>query len=381
MKLLHIITSLSTGGAERALHNVLAGGLAQWGDSAVLSLGDEGYFGEPIRQCGVPVYALGMRRGVPGPLAVMRLARLVRALCPIIIQGWMYHGNLAAWLAQQMVPARPALAWNIRQSLYSLLGEKRLTRQVIRANRRISGAPDALLYNSHLSRRQHEAYGFRSDRGRVIPNGFDLAALGPDPLAGRAVRASLGIPERAVVIGHVARLHPMKDHARFVRAAVRVAREREDVHVVLVGREVVASNVALASGVPGSLDARFHWLGEREDVHGLMRAMDAFCQSSWSEAFPNVLGEAMATGVPCVATDVGDSALIVGDTGVVVPPEDDNALFQGLMMLVDKNPAERRAMGRDARSRIGSNFALSAVVNEYAALYEGLLAVRRSGGR
>jgi glycosyltransferase involved in cell wall biosynthesis len=380
MKLLHIITGLSTGGAERALYNVLAGGLAQSGKSVVLSLRDKGAYGQKIRDLGVPVYTLGMQRGVPGPLAVTRLRRLVRSLRPAIVQGWMYHGNLAAWLAQRMAPGRPALAWNIRHSLYGLSGEKRATRQVIRANRWLSGAPDALLYNSHLSRHQHEAFGLRSDKGQVIPNGFDLAALGPDPVGARAVRASLGIPEEALVIGHVARFHPMKDHARFVRAAVRAAQSREDVHVLLVGRDVVAANAALATHVPEPLGARFHWLGEREDVHGLMRAMDVLCLSSaWGEAFPNVLGEAMATGVPCVATDVGDSALIVGDTGVVVPAEDDNALFNGLMTLLDKAPAERRALGRGARERIESHFGLAAVVNEYANLYENLAAIRRPG--
>nr|MDA3875823.1 glycosyltransferase [Halothiobacillus sp.] len=147
MKLLHIITGLSTGGAERALYNVLAGGLAQSGKSVVLSLRDKGAYGQKIRDLGVPVYTLGMQRGVPGPLAVMRLRRLVRSLRPAIVQGWMYHGNLAAWLAQRMAPGRLPLAWNIRHSLYGLSGEKRATRQVIRANRWLSGAPDALLYN------------------------------------------------------------------------------------------------------------------------------------------------------------------------------------------------------------------------------------------
>ncbi len=376
---LHIITGLSTGGAERALYNVLAGGLAQSGNSAVLSLGDEGAYGRKIRDLGVPVYTLGMQRGVPGPLAIRRLRRLVRSLRPAIIQGWMYHGNLAAWLAQRMAPGRPALAWNIRQSLYGLSGEKRLTRQVIRANRRLSGGPDALLYNSRLSRQQHEIFGLCSDKGQVIPNGFDLAALGPEPMGASVVRASLGISEAALVIGHVARFHPMKDHARFVRAAVRIAQSRKDIHIVLVGRDVVAANAALSSQVPESLRTRFHWLGEREDVQDLMRAMDLFCQSSWSEAFPNVLGEAMATGVPCVATDVGDSAFIVGDTGVVVPPGDDNTLFNGLMTLLDKAPAERRALGRGARERIETHFGLAAVVNEYANLYEHLAAMRRPG--
>ena len=217
-----------------------------------------------------------------------------------------------------------------------------------------------------------------SDNGQVIPNGFDLTVLGPDALVRRAVRAALGIPEDALVVGHVARFHPMKDHPRFVRAAVRVAQSRTDVHFVLVGRDVVAANTSLSSNVPESLSACFHWLGERDDVYDLIRAIDVLCLSSMAEAFPNVLGEAMAAGVPCVATDVGDSAFIVGDTGVVVPSEDDDMLFDGLLTLLDKTPTARSALGRAARSRIETYFGLPAVVDQYAALYEKIVAIRRS---
>jgi len=373
----HIITGLSTGGAEQALYNLLAGGLAQSGNTAVLSLRDEGAYGRKIRDLGVPVYTLGMRRGLPGPGALTRLRALVRQQQPDLIQGWMYHGNLAAWLAQRMALGRPVLVWNIRHSLYGLSGEKRMTRQVIRANRLLSRWADAILYNSELSRKQHAAFGFADGRGRVIPNGFDLDRLRPDREQGAQVRRTLGIPDTARVVGHVARFHPMKDHALFLRAAVRVAEENQDVCFLLVGREVELENPALKELIPKDLEDRFLCLGERQDIVSLMQAMDLFCLSSWSEAFPNVLGEAMATGVPCVTTDVGDSAFIVGDTGVVVPSGDDDALFNGLMGVLDKAPEGRRALGRGARERIEANFGLAAVVDQYANLYENLAAIRR----
>jgi len=371
--ILHIITGLSAGGAERVLYNVLAGGLAEQGDVAVLSLRDEGTYGQPIRDLGVPVYTLGIQRGLPSLSAIAHLRRLVLRLRPDVIQGWMYHGNLAASVAARMTPgSRPAVAWSVHHSLYSLAGEKPLTRQVIRVNRWASAGVDAIIYCSRLSREQHETFGFAAERGQVIPNGFDTERLTPDAERGRVMREVLGIPREAIVIGHVARFHPMKDHASFLRAAVEVMRQRPDVVCLLAGRGVNLENPALAGILPPELEQRFYFVGERKDVPDLMRAMNLFCQSSWSEAFPNVLGEAMALGVPCVATDVGDSRDIIGETGIIVPPSDSKALSAGLLAMLNRTVDERAALGRAARARIEMHYALPSVVAQYRELYERL---------
>lgn len=366
------------GGAERALFNLLAGGLAERFQCQVISLADEGVFAEPLRELGVPVYALGMRRGLPTPRLIQTFSGLVKDAQPDVIQGWMYHGNLAGALAQKLAPVKPNLAWNVRHSLYNLSDERYLTRWVIRANRWLSNIPDSLIYNSRLSQRQHNTFGFRSERSQVIPNGFDLKRHGTDTALGQEMRRSLGIPHAAKVIGHVGRFHPMKDHARFVRVAVRLIEANQDMHILLIGRDVVAENRALQCLVPERLKSRFHFLGERNDVPDLMRAMDLFCQSAWSEAFPNVLGEAMATGVPCVATDVGDSALIVDNTGVMVPPRDDSALFNGLMEMLRHPPEVRQTLGEKARMRIETNYSLGAVVDQYIELYHRLSDTRKN---
>jgi len=373
MKVLHVITGLSTGGAERALYNLLAGGLAQQFDTAVVSLQDEGSIGGRIRELGVPVYGLQMRRGLPTPGVFGRLRRLVRAFRPEIIQGWMYHGNLAASVAARMAAGRPALAWNIRQSLYDLKAEKPLTRQVIRANRLLSGQADTIIYNSRLSRSQHESFGFQGSRALVISNGFDLQRLRPDPATREAVRRELDLPSDVTVIGHIARFHPMKDHASFLRAAVQVARAHPSARFLLVGRNVSPENPALAGIVPSELLERFVFTGERSDPHRLMQAMDFFATSSaWGEGFPNVLGEAMACGVPCVTTDVGDSADIVADTGIIVPPSDVKALASALEKMIRKSPEERQALGQAARKRIQTSYVLDTVMGQYADLYRKL---------
>lgn len=372
MRVLHVITGLSTGGAERALYNVLAGGSSGDVDSVVLSLERLGAVGSAISELGVPVYTLGMSRRFPRPDHLVGLRRIVSWLSPDLVQGWMYHGNLAASVAGRLARGQPAVAWNVRQSLYEVEAEKPMTRQVIRANRFLSSGPDAILYNSQVSRTQHESFGFRASRAVVIPNGFDLERLQPDRETAGAVRRELDLPPEATVIGHVARFHPTKDHASFLWAAVQVARVNPTARFLMVGREVSPENPALAGIVPPDCIDRFVFTGERSDVHRLMQAMDVFCLNSWSEAFPNVLGEAMACGVPCVATDVGDSAAIVGDTGIVVPPSDTGALAGGLEAMVQKSAHERQALGRAARQRIKANYSLDSVVAQYTDLYQTL---------
>ncbi|MDH5256639.1 MAG: glycosyltransferase [Gammaproteobacteria bacterium] len=370
MRVVHIITGLATGGAERALYNLLQGGLSSKFDSHVISLSDEGTMGPQIEALGVPVITMGLAAGRPTIGSLLKLRKIIKTLRPDLIQGWMYHGNLAAIIARFFALNKTVLIWNIRHSLYGLASEKRLTRLVIRANRFFSASADALLYNSQLSRQQHEAFGFVENKGRVIPNGIDLQQFCFLQDARERVRSELAISTEALIVGHVARLHPMKDHSSFLQAAVTIALRYPSTHFVLSGRDVCLTNVSLKKKIPIALQPRFHLLGERSDVADLMSAMDVFCQSSWSEAFPNVLGEAMAVSMPCVATDVGDSSLIIGDCGVVVAPRDQAALTAAIESLLELPAIERRLLGEKARRRIEDKFTLGKIVEKYSTLYK-----------
>ncbi|NNF40574.1 MAG: glycosyltransferase [Woeseiaceae bacterium] len=372
--ILHVISGLPTGGAQSALYNLLGGGLSDRFDSHVISLRGAGAVGPQISALGVPVTALNMG-GVSSTVAAMRtLYRATRDARPQLVQGWMYHGNLAATAARKVAKGRVALAWNIRHSLYQLDHEKPMTQRVIRLNRRFSPSANTILFNSQLSREQHEDFGFAMPRGRVIPNGIDLQRFFPCSSSRASMRAELGIPDAALVVGHVGRLHPMKDHALFLRAAAGLSRNHPNVYFVLAGTNVSMQEETLREIIPTDAIGRFHLLGERADVAVLMNGMDVLCQSSWSEAFPNVLGEAMAIGVPCVATDVGDSSTIVGETGCVVPPRDKRALAGKIEHLLTIPDAERKALGRNAMARIKSRYALDIIVDHYASLYERLIA-------
>jgi len=378
MRVVHIITGLNTGGAERALYNLLQGGMVDRFNCSVVSLMDEGTMVPQIEALGVPVTSLGMRRGVPSLSILNELRRVMQKQQPDLIQGWMYHGNLAAWLARFFSQNKPAILWNVRHSIYDLAKEKLMTRQIIRANRLFSSVPDSILYNSHVSRIQHEKFGFSSQNGQVIPNGINIRTCHPSKNARAKVRSELTIPEDALVVGHVARLHPMKDHPLFLGAAVKLADHFPTLHFLLCGRGVSFSNKRLRQLVPSHLSNRFHLLDERPDIPGLMSAMDILSSSSsYGEGFPNVLGEAMACGVPCVATDVGDSAVIVSDYGVIVPPCDEMSLIVGIERLLLLSADERSKLGSHARNHILENFALESIVKQYIALYENLISNKR----
>jgi glycosyltransferase involved in cell wall biosynthesis len=376
LNIVHIITGLSTGGAEKALYNILQSGLDRNFDNYVISLGDEGTLGAKIRALDVPVITLNMRRGRPSISGFVQLRKAIRKIDPDLIQGWMYHGNLAATIACRLAPRRPPLLWNIRQSLYDMYAEKLLTRQIIRMNRYLSSSPNAIIYNSYLSRDQHESFGISAKNAVVIPNGIDLKQFCFSKESRIRVRMELNIPKDGSVVGHVARFHPMKDHSTFLQAALELAKRIPDTHFILCGSGVSFDNKSIEQQVPLQVRNRFHLIEERGDVHDLMSAMDLFCQSSYSEAFPNVICEAMATSLPCIATDVGDTKRIVGDTGTLVQPKDVNGLADGLENLLKKTSEEICSLGKKARVRIESNYDLSSMITQYLKLYTHAIAAK-----
>jgi glycosyltransferase involved in cell wall biosynthesis len=376
-----VITGLSTGGAEMMLYKLLSGLDGAKVESRVVTLVDGGAMRPDIESLRIHVDALGLGRGaVPKPRALWRLGRIVRQFRPDILQGWMYHGNLAATAAAAAAGTSLPVVWNVRSSLCDVGTEKRLTDLVIRAGARLSSRAARIIYVSRESARQHEALGYAPGRRVLIPNGFDTARYAPRPGAREDLRRQLGIAAECELIGHVARYHEMKDHPGLLRAAARILARRPQVRFVLVGRDVDARNPEIARLVAElGLVGRVFILGERKDVADLTPGFDiATSSSAWGEAFPNILGEAMSCGVPCVTTDVGDSAEIVGDTGLVIPPRDPDALARAWESLLSR-PAVRARLGQAARERVLRRYSLAAVVGQYEGLYADTVARRRTG--
>lgn len=372
MKVLHIITDLEVGGAEMMLYRLLAGRQRADLQPLVLSLMPQAVVGARLESLGIPIFTLDMPRRAPSPLTLSRLGRLARRLAPDLFQGWMYHGNLAATVASRLAGGSRPVIWNVRHSLHELGHEKLLTRVIIRASMLLSGTARAIIYNSRVSAEQHERLGFAADRTVVIPNGFDCQRFRPCPEARPALCRRLGIPEDRIIVGMVARGHAMKDPATLIRAAGLLANEGWNLHLVVIGEFLDPGNHALAQDIrTAGLDGRVSPLGERHDIPELMPGFDvAALSSAWGEGFPNVLGEALASGVPCVATDVGDCAAIIGDAGRVAPPRDPAALAAALRALLELGPDGRRRLGALGRARVVEQFSIEEVVRQYEALYE-----------
>jgi len=373
VRILHFITGLFTGGAEMALYKLLSRLDRELFDPVVVSLVGGEAVREMIEALGVPVYALGMQQGRPTPGAIWRSRHIARQIGPDLIQGWMYHGNLVATLAAASLHVRVPVIWGIHASL-DLKAEKKLTAAVIRMGALLSAWPERILYVSRLSADQHEAIGYAADRRLVIPNGFDCEQFRPDTEARVSVRAELGLPEETPLVGLIARYHPMKDHANFLAAASLLIAQGSNAHFLLVGTGVDLSNKELSTQISTlGLHERVHLLGERRDIPRLSAALDIASTSSWVEGFPNVIGEAMACGVPCVVTEAGDSAWIVGETGQVVLPRDPVALSAAWRDMLQMSWGERAALGERARARIFENFSLDRVVKQHEMLYVELL--------
>jgi glycosyltransferase involved in cell wall biosynthesis len=370
MRVMHVITGLSTGGAETMLLKLLSAASGSM-EHVVVSLGDEGTIGPRIAALGVPVHCLGLRRNAPNPFRALSILPLARRIGPQLIQGWMYHGNLMASMAALALRHKPPVLWNIRQTVYDLRRERWLTAKFIRLGARLSSRPAAIIYNSQTSATQHESLGYGAEKRVIIPNGFDCQLLRPDEAARKAVRTELGIADDTVLVGLVARYHPMKDHVGFLQAAAMIARSYPQTRFVLAGAGVSSTQPELVKAIQqNELWDCVMLLGERSDIPRLNNAFDIGCSASaWGEGFSNSIGEAMACGVPCAVTDVGDSAYIVADTGLVAPPRAPEALAKAIAGLIEIGRSGRQQLGTKARQRIETEFSLPAIVRRYEGLY------------
>jgi len=262
----------------------------------------------------------------------------------------------------QPIRKKVKLFWNVRQTLYDINSEKIQTRWLIVLGRWLSFFPQSIIYNSNLSAEQHCDVGYLSKKTKIIPNGFDLQKFRPDKNRRQQLRKELKVSESAILIGHISRLHPMKDHATLLRAIDRVVDSlsstgsKQEVLFLLIGQGVTSEL---------SKNPAIRFLGERVDVPRIMSALDIVVSSSaWGEGFPNVIGEAMASEVPCVVTDVGDSAYIVGKYGRVCSVEDDQCIANSLLQLIEKKE-ERKIAGKQARKRIKENYSMDKIKKEY----------------
>lgn len=363
MRVLLLIRSLDVGGAERQVVD-LAKGLQRRGHEVlVATFYQAGALAEELDGEGVRRIALGKRGRWDVLPFLMRLRRLLVCERPDVLYSYLGIPNtLSALLVRTITGVR--LIWGVRASNVDLRRYDSFVRLAFFLECRLSHIPDLIIANSVAGKKYHAGKGFPSDNLIVIPNGIDTDRFVPDPGARTKFRSEWKIEDNEILIGLVARLDPMKDHANFLKAAAIVRKQRLDVRFACIGdgapqQRAILKDMASELGLAEALI----WMGVQTDINAVFNGLDIACSSSYSEGFSNVIAEAMACCIPCVVTDVGDSAALVGDTGIVVPARCPQALADGcLRKLADLQTARRQNEER-ARQRIVENFSVEKMVS------------------
>jgi glycosyltransferase involved in cell wall biosynthesis len=371
---MHIIIGLDVGGAELMLKRLIESHYRNRNyHYTVISLTDIGIVGEQIIERGVDVRALGLRSLLDAPRVLWQLTRFIRSSRPDIVQTWMYHADFIGGMAARLAGIRNVI-WGVRTTEVSS-GCSRATIVLRYVCALLSfWIPKMIVCAAEASKEAHVALGYNAARMVVVANGFDTDQLAFIEKDREDTRVQLSYKVDDIVVGSLGRFNPDKDQKNFVKAAGLLAFQHPQVRFLMVGRKLDSNNAELTRWIveTGHAD-RFTLLGERSDVATILSAMDVFCLHSRTEGFPNVLGEAMAMGLACVTTDVGDARVLLGDEGVIVPKEDAVALASGLGMLLVLTPDERMSVGQKARKRINDEFTLTHTRKRFEAIYKKVL--------
>jgi glycosyltransferase involved in cell wall biosynthesis len=337
---------------------------------------DAGKYGPILTANGIRVTSLNMPRGSVTFYGLSRLWKTLREERPAIIQTWMYHADLVGGVVARF--ANLPVLWNIRHTELDSQKSSKGTILVARFCAALSKViPSKILCCADRALRIHGELGYDRKRMHVIPNGYDLSVFRPSLDARVAIRQELEIDLTVSVIGFVARYNPQKDHENLLQALFYLKQNHNCPICLLVGTGMDVENRVLSQRISElGLDQQVRLLGRRDDVYNIMNALDVHVMSSaFGEAFPNVIAEAMACGTPCVSTDVGDAAKIVGETGWVVPPRDPeqlaNAIEAALGQLKSRSVWANRK--KAAITRIGDNFTVEQMVNSYNTVWKQTL--------
>jgi glycosyltransferase involved in cell wall biosynthesis len=370
-KVLHIITGLATGGAETMLLKLLTGMDETRFQNSVIALTDAGSIGDRIRELGIPLTVLGMSRSRPMPWDFIRLYLQIRRHKPHVVQTWLYHADFFGYFAARLAGVK-SIAWNIRCSYMGADYYRGISGILIKALAALSSRPEVIIVNSAAGRALHESLGYHPAKWQIIPNGFDTNIFKASTEFRTNIRDELGISPDARVVGMIGRWDPVKGHNVFLKTASRLCESQPDCQFVLVGSGCEDSNAELLEHASSGLRANLHLLGERDDIPAVTAALDIAVCASIGEGFPNILGEAMASEVPCVATDVGDCSDIIADTGRIVPSGDAVAMAKAWAELLTLPVDEFAELGRKARHRVEQVYSIGNVIETYERLYEKL---------
>jgi len=334
----------------------------------VVSLTTVGTIGKDLKRMGIEVTSLNLKDWIYAPISLLNLYLHIRRTKPDIVQTWMYHADLIGGVVAKAAGVKNII-WGIRNTDIRR-ASKRFTLFVLKLCARLSSSiPKKIVCVAEASRRQHVQFGYDPSKMVVIHNGVDLGRFTSTDLP-KQIKKELGISESEYVVGTVARFAATKDHATFIAAAAKVACTRSDVRFLMIGRGVDKTNPTFFGLIEQTgLEDRFLLLGQRSDVSRCLKAMDIFCVHSKTEGFPNALAEAMASGLPCISTDVGDAALVLGSPDWIIPSGDADILANAILRMLALPDYERNALGKIARQRVEENFTMRSATNHFLSLY------------
>lgn len=377
MKVVHVIIGLNVGGAELMLKRLIESQQSKPDiEHIVISLTDQGVLGSQLVKQGIKVFCLGMSSIFKGLAVFLKLRTLFKQLRPDVIHTWMYHADLLGGLAARSIGFRNVI-WCIRSTDIRKGGSK-ITLLIRKLCAWLSGwLPRVIVCAAEASRTVHESVGYDANKMQVIPNGFELDKLVASDDAGRNLRNELDIKADCKLVISVGRYSPVKDHKTFIAAAGKLALQHDKARFVLVGRDLERTNPQLMAMIEATGKADFFYLlGERDDVASCLKGSDIFCLHSVTEGFPNVLGEAMAVGLPCVTTDVGDAAYLLDNPAWVVPAKSSVELADKLNTLLSLPITESTLLGAVAATRIREHFSMAVISQRYYILYKSLVETR-----
>jgi len=370
-RLVHLIPSVDRGGAELSLVRLLARTDRRRFEPVVVTLLRPGALEDSIRALNVDIHAVGMQRRAGAVAQLPRLRKILRGLAPDVVHCWMYHANALASLLWRTV-GKPRIVWNLHHSRLDPALEHRTTIAIAKGCRFLTRRVSSIAACSRTGLEMHRRLGYPRDKLVFVPNGYDTSVFQPDQLARNRIRTELGIRDDVLLVGITGRYHPYKGHEDFLKMARLVSNELPGSLFLMCGRDVTAENGELGDRILEiGLQGRVRLLGERDDIPHVMAALDVAVSSSLVEAFPNAVAEAMACGLPCAVTDVGDSAFLVGNRALVSPVGDFGAQAKIVSDLLRLPSHARLQLGDTLRERIRGQFSIERMVHAFEAIYEG----------
>lgn len=374
MRVLLVIPSFDPGGCERQVA-ALAGGLVGAGHTvgvAVFSSGGE--FEAGVITSGVEILDLEKGALATYPVFLTRLVRRIRSWKPDIVYGFLGTPNALLALCRPLMGGVP-LVWGVRATDFIFSDYPLRSRIMTKLESVLSAVPNLIVTNSITGKRDAIGRGFPSERVTVIPNGIDANRFKPDALAGKALRQSWGVDKEQVLVGMAARIDPMKDHGTFLKAASLLSADHSEYRFVCVGGGDESYEISLMELAKSlNLNNVLTWAGYCQDMPAVHNALDICCLSSaYGEGFPNSVGEAMSSGTPCVVTDSGDAAMIVGATGESCVCGDETALAAAIEKMAQRIHTDRMGTALACRKRIVEIFSVERMVESTEAMLLSLL--------